>query len=251
MLVFGLHLLNFRNVNRLWFYWLLACFFTFSLQLSAGNFTAPKVLRTPPEVKPPWIIGIGWNAVDDNSNAFKKLFDFRKSWNIRPYPTQLSVEKQFNAWSYGGIFSFNKYKPGKNINGKDNPGSFLFFSLDGFAKYHLNYHLKIQDRYDIYVPVGAGYTLRFAPPNRSTFTFNLGMGCNFWIREWWGINVQSEAKFGLKAPLIKTPSNYLQHSVGFVIKFDNYGRQRFPFIHARYAWVHRKKIGGHERTRRK
>lgn len=244
---FGLNLLNFKNLNPLKVYLLLICFLNFAHDLNSKSF------RTPPsEQRPPWIFGIGWNAVDDNSNAFKKLFDIRKSWNIRPYPTQLSVEKlYFKGWSFGGVFNYNQYRPGKTINGKDNSASYMFFSFDGFTKYHLNYHLRIQDRYDIYAPVGAGYTLRFAPPNRSTFTFNLGLGCNFWIREWWGINIQSVAKFGLKAPIIKTSSNYLQHSAGFVIKFDNYGRKRFPFIHARYPWVHRKKMGGGERTRRK
>lgn len=195
--------------------------------------------------KPPhWIFGIGWNVVDDNSKPFKRLLDIRHSWNIRPYPTQLFVERgRGNKMSYGGVFNFNIYKPGKIINGKDNGGSFLFFSWDAYAKYHLGRILPLKDWADVYIPMGVGYTLRFAPPNRSTFMLDLGLGANFWVKDWWGINVQSWAKFGLRSPIIRTSSNYLQHSIGLVFKFTKHDHKKFPFIHARYPWVHRKRPG--------
>lgn len=200
------------------------------------------------EEPPYWIYGFGWNVVDDNSKPFKKLFDFRKSWNIRPYPTQLTIEKSHKyGLSYCGMFNFNIYKPGKIINGKDNTGSFLFFSIDALAKYHFKEHFRLQEWCDIYFPLGAGYTLRFAPPYRSTAMFDIGLGANFWIKKWVGINVQSLAKFGLRSPIIRTGSNYLQHSVGLVFKISKQDKKKFPSIKARYKWIHRKPLG-HERN---
>lgn len=195
--------------------------------------------------KPPyWMYGVGWNVVDDNSKPFKKLFDIRRSWNVRPYPTYIYVERgQKYGWSYGGIFNFNIYKPGKLINGKDNGGAFLFFSIDGYGKYHLDQKINFRPWADPYIVTGLGWTLRFAPPNRSTFMFDIGMGSNFWIKKWWGINVQSWAKFGLRSPLIRTSSNYLQHSIGVVFKITKQDRKKFPKIKPRYPWVHRKRPG--------
>jgi len=193
------------------------------------------------EEKPTWVVGIGWNGVDDNSNAFKKIFDFRESWNIPAYPTQLSVDvSDKHGLSYGGVFNFNIYKPGKLINGKAILGSFLFFSLDLNAKYHINHILKTPRWMDVYASAGPGFTLRFAPPYRYTGTFNIGGGCNFWLNKWIGINAQSLGKFGLRSPIIRTASNYLQHSAGFIFKVESIPWKKFPRMRGRYHWIHRK-----------
>jgi hypothetical protein len=198
--------------------------------------------------RPEWIFGIGWNAVDDNSNAFKKLFDIRKSWNLRPYPSQLSVDRTNGGLlSYGAVFNFNQYRAGKLVYGKPLGGTFLFFSLDLNVKYHFGPLLRLPDRFDIYFPVGGGYTLRFAPPYISTGTFNVGLGGNYWILDWLGINLQSMAKFGMRSPIFKTASNYLQHSAGLVFNLTAFKKTKHPFVKPRYPWVHRKKIG-RERT---
>jgi hypothetical protein len=224
---------------------LLFCVFLFyaenvSSQISTGPDFEGNGLKRRPE----WIWGIGWNAVDDNSNAFGKLFDIRKSWNIRPYPTQLSVDRTRGGLiSYGGVFNFNRYKAGKIIYGGPAPFTALFFSLDGNVKFHFGQLIRLPYQYDIYLPAGAGYTLRFVPPYISTFTFNLGLGGNYWVYDWLGINVQSMAKFGIKSPIFKTPSNYLQHSIGIVVNFTAFKRAKNPFVRSRYPWVHRKKVG--------
>lgn len=193
------------------------------------------------EELPSWTIGIGWNGVDDNSHAFKKIFDLRKSWNLPAYPAQLSVDRSSTfGLSYGGVFNFNIYKPGKLINGKEIGGSFLFFSLDLNAKYHVNHFMRTPRWMDVYATVGPGFTLRFAPPHRYTATWNIGGGSNFWLNKWLGINVQSLAKFGLKSPIIKTGSNYLQHSAGFIFKVESIPWKKFPRMRGRYHWIHRK-----------
>lgn len=193
------------------------------------------------EKKNIWLFIGGWNVVDDNGNPFKKLFNLRPSWNVRPYPAQLSAEKYFNDnWTFGGILNYNLYKPGKLINHTTIEGRFPFFSIDGFAKYYFDELIKLHEDFDMYAPMGLGYTLRIAPPYHNTITLNLGLGFNYWINGIVGINVQSVAKFGLRSPLIKTGSNYLQHSIGIIIYFDYAERKNFSFIHPKYKWVHDK-----------
>lgn len=196
------------------------------------------------EEKPHWVFGLGWNVVDDNSHPFNKLFDIRKSWLIRPYPTQLIADRSSkNGFSLGGVFNFNVYKPSKLINGTIGGGSGLFFSLDFLAKYHLKEVIPLPKWADPYLPFGTGYTLRFAAPHRHTVMLNMGVGANFWIyEEWIGINVQSLAKFGMKAPIFKTGSNYLQHSIGIVVKLFLDKKKKWPFIKPKYPWVHRDKV---------
>lgn len=188
-----------------------------------------------------WLFVLGWNAVDDNSNPFKKLLSLRSSWNIRPYPTQLSGENYINDnWSVGGIFNYNLYKPGKLINGSINPGRFPFFSIDAFAKYYFDDLIKLPEDFDLYSPMGLGFTLRTNPPYRSTITLNLGLGFNYWITGTLGINVQSMAKFGLRSPLFRSGSNYLQHSLGIIVLFDVTEKNNFSFIKPKYPWVRNK-----------
>ena len=191
-----------------------------------------------------WIFGIGWNVVDDNGKPFKKLFDVPNAWSIPWHPSQLSAEViGKKGFTYGGIFNYNKYKSGKTINNKKISGSFLFFSLDGFAKYHFNEIYLIHPRLDPYVVGGLGYTLRFISPYNNTATLNFGFGTNFWINSYVGLNLQSVSKFGLRSPFFKSGSNYLHHSIGIIVILDRTAKKRYSFIKARYSWIHRKPAG--------
>lgn len=210
----------------------------------------PGKKRRGPREKLSWIFGVGWNAVDDDGSWFKKLLSARRSWSLPFYPSQVSAEIiGKKGWTFGTAFSFNRYKPGKLINGQESPGQFLFFNLDGFAKWHMQpYIKKMSKRYDPYIPMGIGYTLRFIPPYNSVFTFNLGGGINIWLNEIVGLNFQTVGKIGLRGPILKNGSNYLQHSVGFVFLWDRSPKKKHSFIKPRYKWVHDKRKVG-ERTR--
>jgi len=196
-----------------------------------------------------WIFGLGWNAVDDNGMPFKKLFAFRSVWNIPFYPSQLSAEiigKE--GFSYGAIFNYNRYKSGKQINSEIVSGRFMFFSFDAFAKYHFKEHVeKMNKRYDPYLPIGLGYTLRFISPYNSTFTFNVGAGINIWFTSKWGMNLQTVGKLGLRSPFLHNGSNYMHHSGGVVYIIDNSPRKKHSFVKPRYKWVHDKHNVGERR----
>ena len=60
----------------------------------------------------------------------KTLFNAGLSWNLRPYPTSISLEKLLqHTFSIETEFNFNQYKPCKIINNEVGKTG-LFLSLD-------------------------------------------------------------------------------------------------------------------------
>ncbi|MGZ4038198.1 MAG: hypothetical protein ACXVPQ_10255, partial [Bacteroidia bacterium] len=54
------------------------------------------------------------------------------------------------------------------------------------------------------------------------------------------LNFQSMAKFAIKHNFYRTSANYLQHSIGLVLRFDPSSKKYNPFIKPRYPWVHQR-----------
>jgi OmpA-OmpF porin, OOP family len=186
-----------------------------------------------------WIFTGGWNIVDDNGEPFRKLFSARTAWSFPFYPSQISAEIIGDeGLTYGLMFTFNRYKAGKEINNHINSGRSLFFSLDGFAKYHFNEHIAMTKQYDPYFYLGGGYTLRFSAFSASAFTGNFGFGMNYWIDNHWGANIQTLGKLAIKNKFPRNSSNYLHHSFGVVYIIDNTFRKKRSFVKPRYKWIH-------------
>ncbi len=178
--------------------------------------------------KSPWIVGPGWNIVDDNGNAWRKIFAAKSSWHLPPFPSSIYLEKMYTkGWSFVFAFNANRYKAGKLVN-SDIPSTanYMLLAFDLNAKFDFNelydFNKLIDPNikyFDYYGTFGFGYTNRSAPRVHSAVTLNLGFGANVWIYEGWGINLQSMSKFGLASPFFRTPKNYLQYSFGVVYKW--------------------------------
>jgi len=177
----------------------------------------------------PWTVGLGWNIVDDNGYAFKKIFDVKNSWNAPFYPSIARCEKYFDkGWSAVFNASFNQYKVGKWINdNKGSTSSSIFMSYDFNTKYDFTYLYDISDKWfhklekivDVYATSGFGFTYRNTARVKSAATYNIGFGTTAILYDGWGINLEAMSKFGLKSPFFSTPSNYLQYTVGAVYRF--------------------------------
>jgi OOP family OmpA-OmpF porin len=168
--------------------------------------------------KTPWIIQLGGNVVDDDGKPFTKVFDVKNSWNVPPYPTKLAIEKEFNYnWNVELAFTYNTLKAGKTINNDIYTSSGTFFSVDINGKKILTKLFRIEP----YLFSGFGYTIRTVSEYKSIVTLNAGFGFNIWaIDNVLGLNIQGSGKFGLSDPILKTGSNYLQHSLGIIYKFS-------------------------------
>ncbi len=181
--------------------------------------------------------------VDDNGKWFQGLFSVRKVWNIRWFPSQAFAEffSKNGVWTLGTAISYNMYKTGKEINHVFITGRFPFLSADLYAKLHLRELLNTEKQYDVYIPMGAGYTLRTLSPYHNTITLNIGLGMVYWINDKVGINVGSLAKFGMRSPFFKSGSNYLQHTLSVVYLLDRSFRKKYSRPHPRYKWVHKER----------
>lgn len=167
--------------------------------------------------KTPWIIQLGGNVVDDDGKPFNKVFDAKNSWNIFP-SAKLAIEKEFRYnWNVELAFTYNSLKSGKTINNDLVTGDGTFFAVDLNGKKVLTKLFRIEP----YLFSGFGYTMRSISKYKSTATLNAGFGFNIWaIDNVLGFNIQGSGKFGLRSPILKTGSNYLQHSLGLIWKFS-------------------------------
>jgi hypothetical protein len=174
--------------------------------------------------KTPWTFTLGGHVVDDDGKPFNDLFNASSSWNFLPYPTRIAIDGYFKkGWSFQGEFAYTQYKSGKNIDGDIINSTYTFFSADAHVKYDLNELIGDTHWFDPYVAAGYGYTMRSASKTPNSINANLGLGFNIWVYQNLGFNLQSIAKFNM----VENSSNYLQHSIGLVYRFE-YGMGNRP-----------------------
>jgi len=179
-------------------------------------------------------------ANDYYGNPYKKLFNAGPRWNLRPYPTRISVEKSLqHTFSIETVFNFNQYKPSKIINNEVGKSG-LFLSLDVNLKNDFNQMLKTEGWFNPYVVYGLGGTFRTVRSLPIGGNLNIGFGFNIWLTKAVGVNFQSVAKYGVSTRFPKSSSNYLQHSTGIVIKIQ---KGKPSFYKRRYKWINRRNIG--------
>ena len=173
--------------------------------------------------KTPWIIQLGGNVVDDDGKPFENVFDVKNAWNLNALSFKVAVEKELNYnWNIELAFNSNAYKSGKRINGDVMTSTGNFFSVDLNGKKIITKAYRIEP----YLFSGFGYTMRTLSKDKHVATLNAGFGFHIWaIDNVLGINIQGAGKFGLVSPLLKTGSNYLQHSVGIIYKFSGNSKQ--------------------------
>lgn len=182
------------------------------------------VLRTSP-----WVVGAGWNIVDDNGQKTKNIFDFKNSFNIPAYPSSIRVEKIYKdgiSFVFNG--SYNRYQSKKVINGDLNQTT-TFLAFDLGAKYNFSalYNINQEwfnfdtDVFDYYATMGFGATFRNTDQVGNSGTVNIGFGLNSFVYNNWGINLEAVGKFGLSGKFIQTAANYTQYSFGIIYKIES------------------------------
>lgn len=161
-----------------------------------------------------WIIGVGYNVVDDSATPFGQDFlDIKNTWNIVPYPATISVGRFFkNGLGVEAVGSYNRYKTGKIIDGEVNAAPRNYYAIDGRLSYDLNRLIGETAWFDPYLSVGAGYS---SIGSIGRTTGNAGFGFNTWFNDKWGLNFNTMGKWGLEEGSTKQ----LQHVAGVVHRF--------------------------------
>jgi len=195
------------------------------------------------------MFGIQWSAIDDDGNKFGNIFNVNQSWNLKPYPTMLTVDRYIlYGWSAELALNYGQYAGNRIVNDSMNVTG-LNLSADLHAKYSFyNLYAPNARWIDPYVMLGGGITYRTGTGDTFAPTVNLGGGVNFWFVNWMGIRLSAVAKFAVAPTFWDTPNNYLQYNAGIVFrtpdqKVNSYNNKR------RHKWTSKrsrkyKKKGG-------
>ena len=186
--------------------------------------------ETPKPQKPTslWIVGLGFNVVDDDGHKLRNLFDVKNSWNMVYFPSRMSIERTMQqGFSVEAAATYNQLKAGKTINGAINKKTSNYEALDVSVKYNLQCFFDCSKFWiRPYILAGYGYTDRGIPTvhyydsrvatTTGSFTSNIGLGFNVWMNKDFAISFQSIGKF-----VNKTSSNQMQHSITVIYKLGN------------------------------
>ncbi|MFS4457194.1 OmpA family protein [Maribacter sp. 2304DJ31-5] len=166
-------------------------------------------------VQKSWIIGLGFNAVDDSGNVFDGLLNIDSEWNILPYPSRLSIGRYFkNGLGIEAIGTLNKYKEGKIVDEVVITEESNYYGLDARITYDLNKIIGETGWFDPYVGIGAGYT---EANNLGRGTYNAVVGFRTWFSDSWGLDFSSSGKWAMSQN--NGATNHLQHAAGVVYQF--------------------------------
>ena len=173
-----------------------------------------------------WSFGFGFNTVNMSSNS-KDLFDSdNRAFSKNPF--YLSAEYYLNnQFSMEGTLSFNTFSEGTKIVGKtilkDSEANYI--AADLALKYSFGDLLKL-NALEPYVFVGAGnshvgtYKTEETPAvqvnQKNIFTFNAGIGMNYWFSSTWALNLKGTAKWASASG----NANHLQASIGAVYSLN-------------------------------
>lgn len=162
-----------------------------------------------------WYIAPGFNAVDDDGDAFNDVFKIKTNWIFLPMPSSLTVGKKFNnSLSIEFAQHYNSYNTGDLKDGDTVTTPIIFIATDIFGKYHLNSLYSKAQWFDPFLCIGMGATLR---GNELAAMPSFGFGFSFWFTDRLGLNLQSVAKFNV---LSNNSSSYLIHSMDLRIKIN-------------------------------
>ncbi|MCM4167314.1 Peptidoglycan-associated lipoprotein [Arenibacter antarcticus] len=188
------------------------------LLVSAFNFSFAQDLQLTEKdsiVKSSWMVGLGYNFVDDSGSgtSLKGKFDIDNNWNSLAYPSRVSIGRYFKSGlGIEGIGTYNKYKLGKIVDGAVNTSESKYLGLDARLSYDLNKIIGETGFFDPYVGAGLGYT---RAQGESMGTYNAVVGFRTWFSDRVGLDFSSSGKWGMGGDA----DNHLQHSAGVVYRF--------------------------------
>jgi hypothetical protein len=166
-----------------------------------------------------WMFGLHWSAIEDDGNTFGGIFDVMGSWNIRPFPTSLTVDRYFvYGWSAELALNYGQYNGNRLVNGVQDVSG-INLSSDLHAKYSLyNLYAPSARWIDPYIVVGPGFTYRTGTADPYVMTANVGGGVNLWFVDWMGMRLAGLAKIGAVPVFFNSSNNYLQFNAGIVFR---------------------------------
>lgn len=198
-----------------------------------------------------WMFGLHWYGLEDDGNKFSGMFDVNRSWNIKPFPTMLTVDRYFvYGWSAEASLAYGQYTTNKLVNDTTGvSGMNLSFDINGKYSFYNQYAPRAR-WIDPYLVAGIGFTYRTGTADPYVPTVNLGGGINFWVVNWMGVRLSSTAKLGVYPGFWDTHNNYMQFNAGIVFRTPDNAAYKNPNRKKQHKWTKKqpkkyKKKGGH------
>ncbi|MCX2679662.1 OmpA family protein [Galbibacter sp. EGI 63066] len=164
-----------------------------------------------------WLLGIGFNVVDDMGIKSRQYADVDDNWHMVPFPSRASVGYFLNnGLGFQLIGTYNHYKSGRMVDGTELLGDRDYVGIDTQISYSLNRVFGHMGWFDPYLAAGGGYTW---VGDIGRPTLNAGGGSNIWLSDRVGINLNAVGKFSVKDREVAT--NHAQYSIGVVFKLTN------------------------------
>ncbi len=195
---------------------LLACLFVriVTAQVDVENDSLPELAAKDSIVVSAWTVGLGYNFVDDSGDVTDKLFSVNAQWNALPYPSRISIGRYFKSGiGLSAVGSYNKYKVGKQIDGRVNQQETDYLALDTGVSYNLNKIVGETAWFDPYLGLGFGFT---RANTISRVTFNTTVGFRIWFSDRWGADLNTMAKWTIGET---DATNHVQYGAGAVYRF--------------------------------
>ncbi|WP_010520651.1 outer membrane beta-barrel protein [Aquimarina agarivorans] len=168
---------------------------------------------------PSWILGVGFNAINDSGLSTEGLFNFSENYNVsRPF--KISVEKKLNYRNGIELKALlNRFKTNKKFNSGFPTEDIDFFAIDFMYKYYLIKneidYLSNKRGIALYGTMGPGISF-FNDINN--VTINLGTGINYPIAKQFDINFQVTPKISVSNKAFS--NNYFQFELGVMFYLD-------------------------------
>jgi hypothetical protein len=160
-----------------------------------------------------WYFSAGFNAVGNlgTRNPVENLGDFA-------FRTPFAVAFE-NKWSREFAIeqdlSFNGFKKGVAIDNGTPDKTLTYFSTNtNFKWYFTDYIFPEEDWLDVYVGAGVGL---FTIEELNT-SGNISVGAAYWFSEYFGVRLQTTAKFAVNAKNREFDNNHWQHFVQAVFR---------------------------------
>jgi len=182
--------------------------------------------RKGPNYNNNWCFGLGINSVNNSGEGYEGLMDI-SNWNFGR-PLYLSVEYYLsNRFSIEGTLSLNSFQEGSEFDDSTilRGWDANYVAADLAIKYSLGDLLNFKSL-EPYLFVGAGnshigsYKTEQDPLGEiksvNIFTFNAGIGANYWFSSAWGINLNATGKWASASE----NSNHSQVSFGAVYSLN-------------------------------
>ena len=196
-----------------------------------------------------WMFGASWVLTDDDGEAFNPFLV--QNLHSHFYPSKVTVDKYiYNGWSAETVLAYSVYNPEKITNEQEGISGSMF-SMDFHSKYSF-YKLLNSGPVDPFAIGGIGLSMRNNNDDLArpvSLTLNLGIGINLWISKHIGIQLCSTAKVGV-IDFFKS-SDYMQHSLGIVARFETLKSEDNEFNKSKYKISKKRKKIKHIKKKKK